>query len=197
MQIDEKSPFYEDLKQIEEQTSYMRDVILNISGFARQAEFKKEPIDINEPIEKSLQLLSEQLRLHGIKLIKNLDSNLPKVNGDANQMQQVFINFITNAREAMDDLPKEAKRELTIITRPNPDKERVEIIFKDTGSGIPDDIKDKIFDAFFTTKGPQSTGLGLSLNYGMVQEHGGDIEVETKVGQGTTFIVRLPAVKKV
>ena len=193
MQIDKKSPFYEDLKEIEEQTGYMSDIITNISGFARQAEFKKQPIDINEPIEKALQLLSEQLRLHGIKLVKNLNPKLPKVNVDANQMQQVFINFITNAREALDDLPKEAVKELIITTSLVHRLSSVLISFTDTGQGIPNDIKDRIFEPFFTTKGPRSTGLGLSLNYGMIQDHGGTIEFESEKGKGATFIIRLPA----
>jgi len=196
MQVDKKVPFYEDLKKIEEQTGYMRDVILNISGFARQTEFKKEPIDINEPIEKSLQLLSEQLRLHGVKLIKKLDTDLPKVYADANQMQQVFINFISNAREALEELPKKSKKELVINSRKAVDgrqkEEFVEVTFKDTGPGIPEEVKDRIFEPFFTTKGPQSTGLGLSLNYGMIQDHGGTLVFEGNSGKGTTFIVRLP-----
>ena len=199
MQIDKNNPLREDLYQIIEQTQYMADIIDNIRGFARVSEIKKAPIDIHEPMEKSLQLVSEQLKAHKIVLLKNLAPDLAKVNADMNQMQQIFLNFITNAREAMDSMPEKAIRELRITTRLQPIDQRLktknnflEIILQDTGPGIPKDIKDRIFDPFFTAKGPTSIGLGLSLSYGIIQDHGGTIEVDSTEGQGATFTVKLP-----
>ncbi len=199
-QIDKNSPLWKDLYQIIEQVEYMTDIIDNIQGFARASEIRKEPIDINEPIEKSLQLVSVQLKAHKIVLLKNLAPGLPKVNADINQMQQIFLNFMTNAREAMDSMPEKAIKELRITTRlqsidqrPKTKNNFVEIILQDTGPGIPEDIKDRIFDPFFTTKSPSNTGLGLSLSYGIIQDHGGTIEVDSRQGKGTTFIVSLPA----
>ncbi len=191
--IDKNNPLGKDLDQIIEQTKYMADIIDNIQGFARPGKIKRKPIDINEPIEKSLQLASEQLKAHKIVLLKNLDPDLPKVNAAANQMQQIFLNFITNAREAMDSMPEEAIKNLRITTRLGTKNNFVEIIFQDTGPGIPEDIKDRIFDPFFTTKGPSSTGLGLSLSHGIIRDHSGTIGVNSRQGKGTTFIVRLPA----
>jgi len=197
-EVDKESSLCEDLKTIEEQAKYMEEIITNISRFARQSESESVPLDINKPLEAALGLLSEQLRVHNIRLIKDIDPNLPNVNANFNQMQQVFINFITNAREAMDSMPKDAKKELTITTRAVASKgvkskDFVEILFIDTGPGIPDKIKDKIFEPFFTTKGPQSTGLGLSLSYGMIQEHGGFIDVTSSEGRGMVFRVALPS----
>jgi len=210
METDKKSPFYKDLKTIEEQANYMRDVINNLARFARRSESKKEPIDMNLPIEAALGLLSEQLRLHGIRLIKDFDPQLPYVNADFNQMQQVFVNLITNAREAMDEMPPDTKKELTIITRSTTnhrqaigqtkegtmqDQEFVEILFADSGPGIPNEIKDRIYDPFFTTKGPKNTGLGLYLNYRIIEDHKGSIEIKSEPGKGTTFKIILPAIK--
>ena len=195
MQIDETNPFYEDLKIIEEQTGHMRDIVLNISGFARRSGFKKEPVDINEPVDKALELLSEQLRVRGIKLVKSLAPDSPMVNANFNQMQQVFINFIVNAREALDALPDDARKELSISTRMRDGKTGeswIEIKFSDTGPGMQDEIKDRIYEPFFTTKVADSTGLGLYLNYVIIQDHGGYIESVLEEGKGASFIVKLP-----
>jgi len=211
MEIDKESPFCKDLKIIEERANYMRDTINNLAGFARRSESKKEPIDINLPIQAALGLLSEQLRLHGVRLIEDFDSHLPYVNADFNQMQQVFVSLITNAREAIDEMSNDTKKEVTIITRSTTDhrphvtgqtkegttqdQEFVEILFADTGSGIPSDIKDRIYDPFFTTKGPKNTGLGLYLNYRIIKDHDGSMDIKSEPGKGTTFNIVLPAIK--
>ena len=195
MQIDKNNPFYKELEKIEEQTGHMRDIILNISGFARQSEFRKEPVDINEPVNKALDLLSEQLRLHGIKLVKSLKPDLPRVNASFNHMQQVFLNFIMNARDALDDLPGDARKELSISTRMQKGKTGkswIEIEFSDTGTGVSEDIKNRIYDPFFTTKGPGNTGLGLYLNYSLIQDNEGYIDLVSEEGKGASFIVKLP-----
>lgn len=192
MEIDRKSPHHGDLKTIEEQTGYMRDIIENIRAFARETGVKKRSLNINEAIEKTLLLLSEQLRLHGIELVKKLDPHLPKIKGNLNQLQQVFANLLINAREALDAQKGERQKKLTVVSKLSRDKKWAEVEISDTGIGIPDKIKDKIFDPFFSTKGPKGTGLGLSLSYGIIEDHKGSIEVTSKIGKGTTFKVMLP-----
>jgi len=192
MEIDRKNPHYQDLKIIEEQTGYMRDVIENIKAFSRQTGTKKRLINMNEAIEKTFLLLSEQLRLHGIKLVMKLDSNLPKIKGNLNQLQQVFANLLVNAREALDVKKGRREKKLTLVSKLTADKRWVEVEISDTGTGIPDKIKDKIFDPFFSTKRAKGTGLGLSLSYGIIEDHNGAIEVTSKIGKGTTFKVTLP-----
>ena len=194
MQIDKKSPLQEDLNKIIEQTKYMENIINNIRAFSHMSELRKETININEPIEKSLQLVSEQLRIHRVKLVKDLASNLPKVRADFNQMQQVFLNLITNARESMDFLPREKEKKLKIATM-NKDS-YVEIVFEDSGVGMKPEIRDRIFEPFFTTKGTRSMGLGLALNYGIIEDHDGRIDVESEEGKGTKFIVKLPVFRE-
>lgn len=211
METDKKSPLYKDLKIIEEQTNYMRDVINNLAGFARRSESKKEPIDMNLPIQAALGLLSEQLRVHEIRLIKDFDPHLPYVNADFNQMQQVFVSLIVNAREAMDKMSNDTKKELTIITRSTTDhglyvtgqtkegtmqdQEFVEILFADTGPGIPNEIKDRVCDPFFTTKGSKNIGLGLYLNCRIIKDHDGSMDIKSEPGKGTAFKIVLPAIK--
>jgi two-component system NtrC family sensor kinase len=127
-------------------------------------------------------------------LIKNFSPNLPKIWGDANQLEQVFLNLISNARDAMGKVDR--KRELTMSTGLilRNGWNDMEISFKDTGSGIPEENLDKIFEPFFSTKQVgKGTGLGLSICYGIIEAHGGRIEVESKLDEGTTFRVILPA----
>jgi len=192
MEIDRKNPYYQDLKIIEEQTGYMRDIIENIKAFSRQTETKKRLININGAIEKTLLLLSEQLRLHGIELVKKLDPHLPKITGSLNQLQQVFANLLINAREALDAKKGKRQKKLTVGSKLTADKRCVEVEFSDTGTGLPDEIKDKIFDPFFSTKGAKGTGLGLSLSYGIIEDHNGSIEMTSEIGKGTTFKILLP-----
>ena len=123
-----------------------------------------------------------------IKINRQFSHSLPKVMMDGSQMQQVFTNIILNAAEAID-----GEGELTVVTRVEYDGEFLEIIFKDTGCGIPEDVIEKVFDPFFTTKEVgRGTGLGLAVSYGIVGRHKGTIYVKSKPGKGTTFIVRLP-----
>jgi len=169
-------------------------IINHLRDFSRQSKFAFRKIDINEPIENALMITGQQLLNHGIRLIKNFSPNLPKIWGDANQLEQVFLNLISNARDAMGKVDR--KRELTMSTGLilRNGWNDMEISFKDTGSGIPEENLDKIFEPFFSTKQVgKGTGLGLSICYGIIEAHGGRIEVESKLDEGTTFRVILPA----
>jgi two-component system NtrC family sensor kinase len=138
-------------------------------------------------------ITGQQLLNHGIRLLKTFSPNLPKIWGDANQLEQVFLNLISNAKDAMER--SDRKRELTITTSllHHNGWNDIEILVRDTGTGIPQDDVEKIFEPFFSTKEVgKGTGLGLSICYGIIEAHGGRIEVESNLEEGTTFRVMLP-----
>lgn len=193
LDLENDNPLREDLRRIVEQADRMDKIIKNIHFFARKSEFKMEEININQPIEDSLMLLTEQLRVHNIRLDKLLAKDLPKIKGDTNQLQQVFLNLMTNARDAIDSLKSPNGGEITVKSLLSEDKKNIEIILQDTGCGIPKENLESIFDPFFTTKSPEGgIGLGLSIVYRIIENHKGRIEVESEVGKGTLFKITLP-----
>jgi PAS domain S-box-containing protein len=168
-------------------------IINHLRDFSRQSEFDFRPLNVTEPIENALMITGQQMINHGIRIVKEFQPDLPKIRGDANQLEQVFLNLISNARDAMEKADR--KKELTItasLLRHNGWKD-VEVVVKDTGNGIPPENLDKVFEPFFSTKEVgRGTGLGLSICYGIIEAHGGRIEVESRVNEGTTFRVLLP-----
>ena len=187
---DEKknSEKWDDLNKIKEQSARCGKIIANLLQFARQHHLEKKPERINEVVEKALELTQYQLETSGTKVVKDLDPSIPPVKLNSNQMQQVFINIIANAGDALKGHPKP---KLFIKTEKIDGK--VKISFTDNGCGIPDNIIGKIFDPFFTTKEVgKGTGLGLSISYGIVHDHGGETRVESKENAGTTFHIELP-----
>lgn len=174
------------LETIIKQTTRCSEIVKGLLDFAKEEPPEKKEIDINELIEKTLSLLINQSLFLNIETKKDFNVNLPKIMVDPDQLQQVFMNIMINAAEAMKD-----GGSLTITTRC--DTNFVEVEFTDTGCGIPSDFIDRIFDPFFTTKEVgQGIGLGLAVTYGIIQRHNGSIEVKSKEGVGTTFIVKLP-----
>jgi len=189
-----------DIKIIENQTTRMMRIIDHLRAFARQSTGTFEQVNVNTVIEDSFTLVTQQLKNHNIEIIKDFDETIPPIWGDHNRLEQVFLNLITNAKDAMEE---KGGGILTVKTRlvydsPNTGKGKekplgVRIVFSDTGTGIPEEIIDKIFDPFFTTKEMgKGTGLGLSIGYSIIKDHGGTIRVESKVGVGTDFIIELP-----
>jgi signal transduction histidine kinase len=196
MDLDESSPIRQDLKKIEQQAERMDKIIKNIRLFAQKARFKLEPIDINQPIEDSFMLLNQQLKLHNIKVEKHLKPDLPKIKGDANQLQQVFLNLITNARDAIDALNKNSGGAINVTTDLDKDRQNIKVVFSDTGCGIKKEELNNIFNPFYTTKSPGGgIGLGLSICYRIIQDHKATIEVNSKRGKGTSFILIFPVIK--
>jgi PAS domain S-box-containing protein len=194
MDIDPKSPLGELITKIIEQSARMESIIGNVRSFAKKTDFSLKPIDINQPIEDSLVLLGAQLKTHGIQVKKLLARGLPKVSADANQLQQVFINLITNAKEALERTNAQSVRELAITTGYDPEFNHVEIILFDTGAGIPKQKLAKIFEPFYTTKpSGKSMGLGLSIVQRIIDSHSGKISVESDPEKGTSFTITLPA----
>ncbi len=172
------------LKVISENVDQAARIVRDLLDFSREAQLELEFLDVNEVICKALESLKYEML--DIKVVDNLDPNLPRILGDRVRLKQVFTNIISNALHAMDK-----GGVLSISTRA--DKGFIEARVSDTGSGIPKEHLSKIFDPFFTTKGVgKGTGLGLAISYGIVEKHGGVIEVESEVGKGTTFIVKLP-----
>jgi signal transduction histidine kinase len=147
----------------------------------------KTLVDLNKLVAEGLYFVESRCAKQQIELVRDLGNNLPLINADPAQIHQVLVNLVVNSVQAM---PNGGK--LTIRTRP--EGEYVALIVEDTGPGMTDDVRRRLFVPFFTTKDVgQGTGLGLSVAHGIVSQHGGRIDVETELGKGSTFIVRLPA----
>ena len=180
----------EDLEVIIEQAERCSKIIKGLLGFARATAVEKGPTDINEVLKRSIQMVSNKVDFHNIKFDINMDDTLSPVIADSSQFQQVFLNMLVNAADAMD-----GRGTITISSRTvfEDEKPFVEIEFTDTGPGISGENMEKIFEPFFSTKPVgKGTGLGLAVSHGIVQEHKGRIFVKSEPGHGASFFVRLP-----
>ena len=178
----------ESLQKIVIQANRCRDIIRGLLDFSRHKNPDKTLCNVNTLLKGCISLVEKQAPFHNIQLVTDLEDNLPFVVLDPSQVERVFLNLIINAAEAMD-----GNGRLAITTRHNQKKESVEIQVQDTGHGISAENMSKIFDPFFTTKETgHGVGLGLAISYGIVQEHGGSITVESELEKGTTFTVSLP-----
>jgi len=165
-------------------------IVQNLLTFARQHKAEKVPTEINQVLDDTLELRGYELRVRGIDVRREYDESLPDTMADAHQLQQVFLNLITNAEQAMEQRDGHHHR-LTVRTRRNADSIRIEI--EDTGAGIPPNLIERIFNPFFTTKPTGSgTGLGLSISLGIVREHEGRIWAENPQQTGARFVVEVP-----
>jgi signal transduction histidine kinase/DNA-binding response OmpR family regulator len=174
------------LATIEREGLRCKRIVQDLLDFARQRQPMLSRLDINDVIEAASELMPHHMNSESVKVVKGYASGLPLVLGDENQLQQVFLNIMLNAYQAMPD-----GGQLRIASRTA--GQEVHVIFADTGMGISDDNLKRIFDPFFTTKEVgEGTGLGLSISYGIVEQHGGTIEVDSEVGVGSTFVVKLP-----
>ncbi len=181
-------PNRENLVEVVKQSERCRGIVKGLLDFSRQSKGNMEPLDLNALVNDTLSLIGRQSLFFNIKIVKDLDPELPAVTGDRSQFQQVFMNLLINAVQAMDE-----KGTITIVTLGD-SEQFVEVRIADTGRGIPPDMIDKIFDPFFTTKESRhGTGLGLSIAYGIVTTHRGTISVQSETGKGSTFTIRLPA----
>jgi len=169
-------------------------IVDHLREFSRQTKPEFKEIDINQTLENALIITGQQLLNHGISLVKKLSADLPKVLGDSNQLEQVFLNLLANARDAMGEKGGE-KKELTIASRLSQDDKgpSVQVSIRDTGVGISPENLEKVFEPFFSTKPVgKGTGLGLSLCFGIAESHGGKIEIKSREGEGTEVILTLP-----
>lgn len=199
-----------DLGRIRQESERAKKVVQNLLAFSQTQRFEQELINLNDLVNWSLSLREHQLGLNHIQVIKELSPSLPKILADPHQLQQVFLNLIINAEQAM--VEAHGKGSLKIVTRltstgPSSDQtdpgggqhrrrrhsQWVEIQFTDDGPGFPKDFLPKIFQPFFTTRqGSKDTGLGLTVAHRIIKNHDGEIKVQSEIGQGTTFTVYLP-----
>jgi len=164
-------------------------IIQNLLTFSRQDEYTFEPVDINEVVEKTLALVSYQIEKGSVKIDRFLEKDLPKVSASGQRIEQVLVNLLLNARDAVENTPEK----LITIRTWAPSPREVAVSVTDTGAGIPPEILPNIFDPFFTTKRlGKGTGLGLSVSMGIAEAHRGRIAVESQPGQGSTFTLTLP-----
>ena len=177
-----------ELRYATQQVRKATEIISHLRTFGRAAPLSREPIALRQLIERALALMREQLRLREINVAVDLGTKEPVVLGNAIQLEQVFINLLTNARDAVADSPRKAIRITASVG-----VAAVAVAFADTGNGIPPGLERRIFDPFFTTKEVgKGTGLGLSITYGIIKEHGGTISVVSPPGEGATFLIHLP-----
>jgi len=183
----------EDLQVIIDQANRCSRIIKGLLGFSRRAGFEMVEISVNDLLDNTISLVRNQARFHNIRFDIRLAPSLPLILADPNQLQQVFLNLIINAADAMNE-----KGVITISTRVlRTDADVLEIEITDNGPGIPEDMVGRIFEPFFTTKPVgKGTGLGLSVSYGIVKRHGGDIIVKSAPGQGASLFIRIPAQRK-
>jgi two-component system NtrC family sensor kinase len=168
------------------ETQRLSEMLRNMLSFSKPQGEERREININKLIEDILLILEKQLWEANIKVKSNLSPEIPYIIASPNQIRQVILNIIANAKDAM---PKGGV--LTVET--NSERDHIIITINDTGIGIPEEIKDKIFDAFFTTKHEvKGVGLGLSVCYGIIKEHKGDIRVKSEINKGSTFSIILP-----
>ncbi len=170
------------------QTERITKIINNLLDFSRQKKPELREYEPGEIVERSISLVTNQMKISNVKLRKIMGENLPRVYVDAPQIEQVLVNLYINAIAAMPE-----GGELTVAVEREAANGHVVFKVQDTGVGIPKEVLPHIFDPFFTTKGTKGTGLGLSVSYGIIRQHHGDIMVKSEEGKGTTFSVRLPA----
>ncbi len=186
--IDEKEK--RSLELIHSSAQRVAKIIEKLLSFSRKYKPERTYEDINLLIEQSLEFREYQLKLENIKIVKDLDPELPKTMVDPHQIQQVFTNIILNAEQAMSESQDHGRLKVGTKIKKN---NIIEISFSDDGPGIPKEYIGKVFDPFFTTKDPgKGTGLGLAVAYGIINEHGGEIHVSSDEGKGTTFVIELP-----
>ncbi len=173
------------------ETMRLTELLRKMLSFSRPDEEVRQLADINTILDEILLLHEKQLREHSIDILSSFERGMGEIYASKNQLRQVFLNMISNARDAMPE-----GGTLTVTTKAVSDKVQVEI--SDTGTGIREENLDKIFDAFFTTKdNVKGVGLGLAVCYGFIRDHGGDIKVKSQIGSGTTFTITLPLYKEV
>jgi signal transduction histidine kinase len=178
----------DDLQVLHRASQRVARIAASLRSFARHSPADRVPLDLNAVVEESVQLLQRPLASDNVQIAASLDRTLPLISGDSTTLHQVLMNLLTNAREAMP-----GGGQIRLETGPAGRPGWIRLVVADTGTGIPADELSKIFDPFFTTK-RTGTGLGLSVTYGIIQEHGGTIDVESQPGAGTSFTISFPTI---
>lgn len=190
--LDDNPQLQEDLKTIIREAERCKVIVADLLEFSHQTSYEMDQLNLNDVVNKTLGVLKNQPSFHNIQIVLNLEKELRPVFGNAIRLNQVVMNIMVNAAQAMEN-----GGTLTITTRNRANGDIAEILISDTGHGIDADQREKIFDPFFTTKKPgEGTGLGLSVSYAIVKEHQGTIRVTESSPSGTTFALRFPAVQE-
>jgi PAS domain S-box-containing protein len=172
-------------------------VIKHVRDFARQSEPVRSRVNLNDPIKDVFKVLGHQLKVHEIDVTLDLDPDLPEIIAEHNRLEQVFINLVSNAIDAMDEKshqPEGSDKSKELSIKSILENGQVALYVSDTGIGMSEEVQAKLFEPFFTTKKVgKGTGLGVSISYGIVKDYDGDIEIESQVGKGTTFKLTFPA----
>ncbi len=176
------------MSKVDAETERIRKIVKNLLDFSKPKDSILKEADINKVIQKALTLVQNMIDVQNISTTVTLGDGIPHLYIDEDQIQQVLVNLVTNAIQAMS-----SGERLFIASRLGKDRDSVEISVMDTGKGITPEFLPHIFDPFFSTKGEGGTGLGLSVSYGIIKHHKGEIRVESKVGVGTTFTIELPS----
>jgi PAS domain S-box-containing protein len=178
----------EDLQVLHRASQRVARIAASLRSFARQSPGERGAVDLNAVVEETLLLMQKPLATDNVRVFTTLAANLPPVHGDANALHQVLMNLLSNAREAMG-----GGGEIRVETGPAGDRPGwIRLVVADTGPGMPRETLARIFEPFFTTKS-SGTGLGLSVTYGIIQDHGGHVDVQSEPGRGTTFTLSFPA----
>jgi two-component system NtrC family sensor kinase len=184
----EEDPAGDNIRKIIKETTRCKNIVKDLLEFARPKEPRLDVINVNEVLDRALGLVIKQAEFQNIRILKSLSADLPSITADGDQIQQVLLNIILNACEAM-----EGKGDLTLKTRADPADGTIVIEITDTGCGMSEEIRSRLFEPFFTTKEVgKGTGLGLAVSYGIITKHRGTITVESQKGKGSTFNIRLP-----
>ena len=184
------------LPKVDHNVDRATNIINHMRQFARKSDMRMAEVDLNRVLESAFEIFSQQLKIRGIEVVWDIEPSLPGIDGDPGRLEQVFINLLINARDAIEEKDEmattgEIEKRITLKTESADGWVLCEI--GDTGSGIPEAFSDKIFEPFFTTKEVgRGTGLGLSISYGIIKECRGTIDVVSRQGEGTRFIIRFP-----
>ena len=186
--VEKETLIYKNLLVIEKETKRCSKIIESLLKFARQEKYTPEMVDVNQVIEDAAAIVDHQLGINKVQLEKELASGLPHIMGNANQIQQVLMNLMINAQQAMEGTPGVVRLSSQLLPAG-----QVELRVSDNGPGMSEEVRTRLFEPFFTTKpAGKGTGLGLSVSYGIIKEHRGGIQIESEPGQGATFIITLP-----
>jgi histidine kinase len=183
-------------EEIDSYVDRATNIINHMREFGRKSDLTLQKVQINDTLKRAFEILGQQLKVRGIEVVWDLEQNLPLIMAEPQRLEQVFINLLINARDAIDEKwqspqPPQGEKKITLKTRSNSNRIRAEI--NDTGTGIPKAILDRIYEPFFTTKKVgQGTGLGLSISYGIIQECKGSIKVVSNKDEGASFILTFP-----
>lgn len=189
-ELGEEHQLATDLETIIHEAERCKVIVADLLEFSHQNTYEMEPVNLNEVVQKTLTILQHQPLFQNIEINRQFDPDLPPILGNSIRLNQVTMNIVVNAAQAM-----EGKGTIRILSRIRANKDVVELEISDSGPGIPDELLEKIFDPFFTTKATgEGTGLGLSVSYAIVKEHKGTIRVKSSAGNGTVFTLRFPAV---